>query len=206
MKPVPSAPSDDRIAAQGAKSNSPQSHHPIPLLAPNKRFHRKDPSSTKPLKRSKTLHEPDNTESPDLQASLPMPPDNNLQSPKGVFKTTKHGIVKHKNTRYFLCPVCGIHKTMTSSINVHYRNRHKPLKCAKCSMVFNTPSALARHRYTHQKPTRKAKEVQCTKCDYRSKDKKLLKSHMQVHEDTVRYQCKTVAKGFDIETKYVDIK
>ena len=153
-----------------------------------------------------------------------------LQSPKGVFKTTKHGIVKHKNTHYFLCLVCGIHKMMTSKLNVHYRNRHKPLKYDKCSMVFNTPSALTRHSYTHQKPrhfctqcrkgyyflgelsqhslthqkihthlcnygsctkgylsntnllkhvrTHKTKEVKCTKCDYQSKEKKLLQSHM----------------------------
>ena len=242
VKPVPSAQLDDRIAAQGAKSNPPQSHHPIPLLAPNKRFHHKDPSSVKPLRRSKKSPEPDNTGAPDPQASLPMPPDNKPQSPKDVFKTTKHRIVKHKSTWYFLCLVCGIHKKTTSKLNVHYRNRHKPLKCDKCSMVFNTPSALARHCYTHQKPrhfctqcgkgyyflgelsqhsltyqkirthfcnygsckksylsnthlfkhvrTHKAKEVQCSKCEYQSKDKKLLQSHMRVHEDTLRYWCK----------------
>ena len=247
-KPVPSAPSNDRIAAQGAKNKPPQRHHPVPLLAPNKRFHRKDPSSTKPLTRSKALHALDKVETLDPHAPLPTPPDNNQQPPKGVFKTTKHGIVKHKNTCYFLCPVCGIHKSTTSKLNVHYRNRHKPLTCTKCSMVFNIPSALARHRYTHQKPrhfctqcgkgyyflgelsqhslihrkicthfcnfgnctksylsnadllkhvrTHTPKEMQCTKCDYKSKDKKLLLSHMKVHEDTLRYQCKNCGQSF----------
>ena len=144
-KPVPSAPSKDRIAAQGAKNIPPQIRHPVPLLAPSKRFHQRNPSNTKLLRRSKASHALDKDVTPNPHAPLPTPPDTNQQLLKGVFKTTKHGIVKHKSTCYFLCPVCSIHKTTTSKLNVHYRNRHKPLTCPNCSLVFNTPSALARH-------------------------------------------------------------
>ena len=149
--------------------------------------------------------------------------------PKGVCKTTKHGIKKHKEERYFKCPKCGIHKNSTSKLNDHYKGRHNPLKCSQCSMSFSTPSGLNRHKYMHTTPrhfcpqcgkgyhffgqlnqhslthriipthecnfgncrksylsnsdllkhirTHKAKEQKCSKCDYCTKDEKLLQSH-----------------------------
>ena len=38
---------------------------------------------------------------------------------------------------------------MTHRLNDHYKRRHQPLKCDKYDMLFNTPSGMARHRYTH---------------------------------------------------------
>ena len=140
---VPTSPTSARIVAQGVKSEPPKNRHPVPLLPPNKHFHRKDPSKAKPISRGNQQCTSSN-EVPDSEPALdidpPTPNDNNNQNkpvnlevkPEGVFKTTKHGIKKHKDKRYFKCPSCGIHKSSTSKLNDHYKRHHEPLKCSKC--------------------------------------------------------------------------
>ena len=49
--PVPKSPTSSRIAAQGIKSEPPKSKHPVPLLPPNKCFHRTDAAKAKPIHR-----------------------------------------------------------------------------------------------------------------------------------------------------------
>ena len=171
--------------------------------------------------------------------------EDSVIKPKGVFKTTKHGI---KDERYFKCPKCRIHKSSTSKLNDHCKRRHDPLQCSKCSMSFSTPSGLNRHKNMHAAQrhfcpqcgkgfhflgqlnqhslmhhtipthicsfgkcrksylsnadllkhvrTHKAKEQKCDKCDYCTKDKKLIQSHQHIHEDFLRYECANCGMKF----------
>ena len=256
LKPVPSEPSSRRIAAQGTKSEKPINKHPIPLLPCNRQFHRKDPAGSKPLRRNlKTKPNSDNNDGstnidhdPPTKDQTDDPPTSSLTTSKGVFKTTEHGIKIHKAERYFLCPVCNIHKASTQRLNEHFKRRHAAFKCEKCEKSFNTPSGLARHRYTHEQTQHfcnqcgkgyyfvgelnqhslthcticthvcnyancnksylnksdllkhvcchTSKMMKCKKCDYSTRNKKLLISHQQVHEDNLRYYCDKCGKMF----------
>ena len=129
VKPVPSEPSTSRIAAQGTKSEEPINKHPIPLLPHNRHFHRKDPARSKPLRRNlrttlKSDNNEDNTnidQDPPIQEQMDNPPTGSPKPGKGVFQTTEHGIKIHKEERYFLCPVCNIHKASTQRLNEHFK-------------------------------------------------------------------------------------
>ena len=129
VKPVPSEPSNVQIAAQGVMSEPPKEKHPVPLLPRNKCFHCKDPANVKPVKRNKTkILDPidgDDDDTVDLSVSSNQqavnPPTEAEQKGKGEFKTMEHGIKIQKEERYFLCPVCNIHKASMQRLNDHFK-------------------------------------------------------------------------------------
>ena len=189
-------PSADRINTQNIISSTPGT--PKPILSPEqdrgrKRFFRKDPWKVKPAHRQSNilnlkLEQTENQEDQPLPQPPIVPNDENNNTkkksdehvkPKGVFNTTKHGLVKHKTVRYFKCPICGIHKTMVLKLNDHFKRRHPPLKCDKCDSSFHTLSSLARQSYTHLEP-----RFKCKDCDKQCYFEGELKQHYTVHLKT----------------------
>ena len=64
-------------------------------------------------------------------------------SPKGVWKTTRHGI--HKNygpshPQNYGCKVCGQFLPSRGELHEHYRSNHPPVLCPVCKNTFSCPN------------------------------------------------------------------
>ena len=188
---VSSEPSADRIATQRRINKTPGV--PMPIISPDsdrgrlqKRFSRKDPSTSKPVHRNKRQIAdppiPDNT-TPTTPTPTP-PPSPDKPKPKGKFSTTEHKLIKHKPTRFFKCPICGMHKSTVSKLNAHFKRRHPPLKCNDCDQVFHTPSSQARHKYSHAEPRHP-----CNDCGKKFYFPGELKQHRTTHLKVAMHAC-----------------
>ena len=71
--------------------------------------------------------------------------------------TRKVGIRKFKRKQCFTCKLCNKPFLSLKELNSHHKANHGKVRCAKCGQLFNTPSTLTRHMYTHleaRKPCR----------------------------------------------------
>ena len=199
---VRSEPSQDRIAAQDQIVNKglPKHRPAKPDIGSRKCFFRKDPNRLKPPHRkcyAKTEADledepdpikddiysgeteideaaPDVAEDHDTQEQPKVEPS---KQPKGSFYTESHGLPKkRKPEQFFRCSECGTHKSTTKRLNAHFKGRHPPIQCDKCNMCFNTPSGLARHRYTHEEP-----RYSCNDCQEKFFFSYKLKQHRVTH-------------------------
>ena len=180
-------PSSSRIAAQeGIRRRDLPKGKPSTLIIPSHRFTTKDPSHSTPVHRRKPKVEL--TSETETVTPVPNEPPNDEPSeestPKGSFVTESHGLKKYKPERWFKWPVCGIHKGTTHRLNDHYKRHHKPLQCDNCEMVFNTPSGLSRHKYTHAKKTKR-----CTDCGKSFHFESELAQHRITHRKVPGFKC-----------------
>ena len=119
-------------------------------------------------------------------------------SPKGVWKTTKHGI--HKNygpshPQNYGCKVCGQLLPSRGELNEHYRRNHPPVLCLVCKKSFSCPNTRDRHLYSHNLN----KQFECDKCDESYAFESELKTHKIVHRTIKTWIC--ARKGCDRDFK-----
>ena len=76
--------------------------------------------------------------------------------PKGSLKTKFYGVKKptsgdaiSRRKRNYKCPECPQSYPNQSLLNNHFKAEHPPVTCPTCDLSFNTPSTLARHKYSH---------------------------------------------------------
>ena len=67
--------------------------------------------------------------------------------------------------------------------------------CTKC---YKHPQDLNRHTASHF-----SKKLECPLCDYSSNQKRLLKHHSAVHQNTPHYTCKSAEWDLSTTTKYL---
>ena len=122
-----------------------------------------------------------------------------LGSPKGVWKTTKHGI--HKNygpshPQNYGCKDCGQLLPSQGELNDHYRCNHPPVLCPVCKKTFNCPNTRDRHLYSHNLN----KQFACDKCEESFAFESELKTHEIVHRTIRTWIC--AKKGCDRDFKW----
>ena len=100
----------------------------------------------------------------------------------------------HAAPRHF-CAQCGKGFHFQGQLNQHSLTHHTipshVCNFGRCRKSYLSNSDLLKHVHTHR-----AKEQKCDKCDYSTKDKKLLQSHQHVHEDILRYKCNMCGMKF----------
>ena len=118
-------------------------------------------------------------------------------SPKGVWKTTKHGIHKIMDP--------AIHRTMDAKfvgssypLEVNLTNTtglHPPVLCPVCKKTFSCPNTRDQHLDSHNLN----KQFECDKCDESYAFVSELKTHKIVHRTTKMWIC--ARKGCDRDFK-----
>ena len=66
----------------------------------------------------------------------------------------------------------------------HYRSTHPPVSCPECSMVFNNPNSLRRHKYKHLPVN-----FPCCSCGKSFPFESDLAGHRLKHRQHPGYQC-----------------
>ena len=105
----------------------------------------------------------------------------------------------HAEPRHF-CH-CGEGFRFLAEIRIH-KLTHRRIKTAicqhpGCGKSYMSQSDLSKHAKVHEKV-----EWKCKLCDYTNYDKRLLKSHMRKHDQTVKYTCSRCGKGFVYHTQF----
>ena len=123
------------------------------------------------------------------------PQDNNDESGttlNGSFKVTTHGVVKPKRLRNFKCKICDVVATSRKELNNHHKSTHDKVSCPHCNQVFNTPSSLARHAYSHQANLKH----KCEQCGKAFAFESQLESHKVIHKKLATLRCnKSLSRG-----------
>ena len=104
-----------------------------------------------------------------------------------------HGELKYD------CRTCGKCFAFSSQRNSH-RLTHRCIKdqvCNQCGKHYMSKGDLKKHVKTHPGVTWK-----CDQCRYETKDKRLLKSHMWLHSNILKYSCPHCLKKFKYQTQY----
>ena len=70
-------------------------------------------------------------------------------SPKGRLNVTTYGLTKQRKMRNFKCKLCDYIATSRKQLNYHHKTDHDRVACPKCDKLFNTPSSLDHHMYSH---------------------------------------------------------
>lgn len=95
-------------------------------------------------------------------------------------KNLKVHILKHSGLKPFTCNVCDFATNDRSNLRTHLRKHLKKNSaslCHTCGTNFSDPQALASHMLLHNYDT----PYKCTYCNYSTKYKFTLKSHMRAH-------------------------
>ena len=111
---------------------------------------------------------------------------------------TPSGLARHKYTheqpRHF-CGQCGKGYYFLGELNQHSLTHHtiRTHVCnyTKCDKSYLSKADLMKHVHCHMSSL-----LKCEKCDYSTRNKKLLVSHQRVHEDTLRYKCDNCGQMF----------
>ena len=111
--------------------------------------------------------------------------------------TTPSTLTRHyymHKTPHKICR-CGKGFYFNSELKIHKLTHHriKTQICSHpgCGRSYFSSSDLAKHARIHEKV-----EWKCTKCEYSTLDRRLLRSHQRVHNRVLRYTCKNCGKGF----------
>ena len=91
-----------------------------------------------------------------------------------------------KPKRKFYCMVGNCKKTCDSrkELNNHHLTAHPKIVCDICNKIFDTPSSMNRHHYSHKTP-----KHFCTDCDKGFFFESGLTSHRQCHFKIPGYSC-----------------
>ena len=117
-----------------------------------------------------------------------------VKPPKGVLKTTTHGIVKpvHRK-RCFKCAKCDGSCETVREYNHHYSSTHPQLKCHVCDRNFTNPTSLNRHSYIH---TKTEGVFSCDKCGESFPFESQLVSHRFKHRKVKHFACSDCERWF----------
>ena len=120
-------------------------------------------------------------------------------SPKGVWKTTKHGIRKNygpSHPQNYRCKVCGQLLPSRGELNEHHRCNHPPVLCPVCKKTFSCPNTRDQHLYSHNLN----KQFTCDKCEESFAFESELTTHKIVHRTIRTWIC--VKKGCNRDFKW----
>ena len=120
------------------------------------------------------------------------------ESPKGFWKTTKHGIRKNyrpSHPQNYGCKVCGQLLPSRGELNKHYRCNHPLVLCPVCKKMFSCPNTRDGHLYSHNLN----KQFKCDKCDGSYAFESEFKTHKIVHRTIKTWIC--ARKGCDRDFK-----
>ena len=70
--------------------------------------------------------------------------------PKGQLDVKHHSLRKFKKVCKFRCKLCDTVYSSRKAVNDHHKQNHDKCICNVCGKKCNTPSTLARHKYSHQ--------------------------------------------------------
>ena len=121
------------------------------------------------------------------------------RSPKGVWKTTKHGIRKNygpSHPQNYGCKACGQLLPSRGELNEHYRCNHPLVLCPVCKKTFSCPNTRDRHLYSHNLN----KQFACDKCEESFAFESELTTHKIVHRTIRTWIC--VKKGGNRDFKW----
>jgi transcriptional regulator with GAF, ATPase, and Fis domain len=90
----------------------------------------------------------------------------------------------HEGAKY-KCTECDYETTKTGNFQRHKKSNHgaevsDSLLCKECSVVAESTAALKKHVEEHNPFA-----VACSQCDFKTKNRKLLNSHVSVKHSTV---------------------
>ena len=89
-----------------------------------------------------------------------------------------------KRKRNFYCIKCDVVESSMKELNEHFRNTHDWVHCHNCGKPFPTPSALAKHMYTHG-----SNLLQCDQCEKQFPFESQLASHKISHDEEGQFPC-----------------
>ena len=89
-----------------------------------------------------------------------------------------------KRKRNFYCIKCDVVEPSMKELNEHFRNTHDWVHCHSCGKPFPTPSALAKHMYTHGPNL-----LQCDQCEKQFPFESQLVSHKISHDEEGQFPC-----------------
>ena len=75
--------------------------------------------------------------------------DTPTENQRGKLNIKTVALPKRTHVRTFKCQECQFTCHSKKDRNTHHKDNHRPLTCAVCNEVFNTPSSLHRHKYRH---------------------------------------------------------
>ena len=122
---------------------------------------------------------------PDSSAT---PSSKSPKSPRGVWKTTKHGIEKDYGPAHpqnYRCKVCGKLLPSRGQLNEHHRKNRLPVLCPVCKKSFSSPNIRDRHIYSHNLN----KQFTCDMCAEQFTFKSELSTHRMVHRTIKTWIC-----------------
>ena len=116
---------------------------------------------------------------------------------KGKLSIDTFGIPKKTKKRKMKCPSCPKICNSTKERNEHHKETHGKLSCAVCNEVFDTPSALDKHKYKHVD-----QKFKCADCGETYPFETQLKEHRMKHRTGKSFQCMAskCGKWFKIES------
>ena len=82
-----------------------------------------------------------------------------------------------KRVRKFKCGKCDRSFENQHDVNVHFKDKHPPVKCDYCERSFACPASMLKHRYTHYETM-----VECDTCGKGFQFQSQLKEHRRVHQ------------------------
>ena len=115
---------------------------------------------------------------------------NTKKLPKSQFVTVTHGLRKTVKKRCFKCSIYSDIASSQAMANNHYKSAYPPVKCPSCSMLFNSPNALRRHKYKHL-----PMNFPCRSCGKTFPFESDLASHHLKHHRHPGHQCNHEVKG-----------
>ena len=82
-----------------------------------------------------------------------------------------------KRVRKFKCGKCDQSFENQHDVNVHFKDKHPPVKCDYCERSFACPASMLKHRYSHYETM-----VECDTCGKGFQFQSQLKEHRRVHQ------------------------
>ena len=147
---------------------------------PSKKRNRRNKKKTKKKKKSKTTQSDPDEVNKDIKQ--------NIKTDKKGKPTTKIFVLRRgsKPKRRFYCMVGKCKKTCSTrkELNNHHITAHPKIVCDICNKLFDTPSSMNRHRYSHRSP-----KYSCVDCGKGFFFESELTSHRRCHLKIPGYSC-----------------
>ena len=141
---------------------------------------------------------PKRNKSPDNRPNVTPPAP--TKSPKGTWKTTRHGIKKNYGPAHpqnYGCKVCGKLLPSRGELNKHHRKNHPAVLCPVCKKSFSCPNIRDCHIYSHNLN----KQFVCEVCAESFAFESELTTHKIIHRTLKTWICVKKGCGRDFKQK-----